>query len=139
MFVERYLNQLKTLRYQIKCKESDAEMWRNMATSLQSYSDGDRVQKSTTQDRMADAIAKAVDCETDARALLMCLVDLQKTILWQIDHMDSDMHRLILYEYYVHEKTLAEISDEWKRSYRHVRRIKAAALHAFADKYRGNF
>lgn len=139
MFVERYLGQIRTLRYQIKCKQKDAEMWRELASSMAVGSDGDRVQKTSSQDRMADAIAKAVDCEADALALVQCLVDLQKTILWQIDHMESDVHRIFLNEYYVHDMSLADIANEWKKSFSHVKRVKSSALKAFSAKYGENF
>ena len=132
MRAEQYLSQLTILKNRIAAKQREAEMWRSMAQGIGGMrGDGDRVQASSKQDMMAESVAKAVDCEHEALILTRRLIDLQKRIMLQIDKISRPDYNMLLSEHYVHGLTLSQISDEWNRSYRQVKRIKAKALQEF--------
>lgn len=139
MRAEQYLNQLKWIKRQMMCKRRDAVMWRSLAESLSIANDGDRVQTSGSQDKMADAVSKAVDCEREADKMLTSMIALQRDIINKIENLDNVNHCLILTEYYLHGMTIQQISDEWSRSVRHIKRIKADAIREFSEKYGNSF
>lgn len=140
MTAEQYLRQLKNIRKRITNKRRDAVMWRDIAENMGgSIGEADKVQKTQTQSRMADAIGKAIDYERDADMLAEKLVDLQYTIICQIDGMGNTDEGLILSELYVHGISMTQISHEWNCTYRHLERVKKRALHIFTEKYGRNF
>ena len=137
MNAKEYLEQLGRIKRQIAVKQREAAMWREIANSLGDRNDGDRVQSSGSQDKMADAIANAVDYEKDARMLTCYLVDLQHRIIGMIDGMETLDHSMVLKEYYVHGLSIVDIANEWCMSCRNVKRKKSDALKAFGEKYFG--
>ena len=115
-------------------------MWRSMAQGIGGMrGDGDKVQASSKQDMMAEAVAKAVDCEREALILTRRLIDLQQRIMVQIDKISRPDYNMLLSEHYVHGLSLLQLSEEWNRSYRHVKRIKAEALQEFKIYFGENF
>ena len=140
MGAEQYLSQLTILKQRIATKQRDAEMWRSMAQGIGGMrGDGDKVQASSKQDMMAEAVAKAVDCEREALILTRRLIDLQQRIMVQIDKISRPDYNMLLSEHYVHGLSLLQLSEEWNRSYRHVKRIKAEALQEFKIYFGENF
>lgn len=135
MNTEQYLSQLRFLRRQIICKRRDAEMWRAVAENLGGSVDTERVQASGASDKMADAIARAVDCERDVNELTCNMVALQREIMLQIDAVGDPDCSMVLNEYYIHGMSLSQISSEWGRSLRHIKRVKADAIAMFSAKF----
>ena len=132
---KEYLEQLGRIKRQIAVKQRDAEMWREIANSLGNLNDGDRVQSSAPQDKMADAIANAVDYEKDARMLTCYLIDLQHKIITMINELEKPDHSMVLTEYYVHGLSIVDIATEWSMSCRSIKRKKADAIHEFSEKF----
>ncbi len=135
MTAEQYLGQLKGMQRLIAMKRREAKMWREMALGSGVGYDGDRVQASASQDRMAEAIAKAVDYERSAEALTWQLINLQHDVIVKLDDMRTTDYGILLSDYYVHDMTIGDIAKEWNFSYRHVQRMKRDALKEFSEKY----
>ena len=131
MNTEQYLSQLRSLKRQIACKRRDAEMWRNIAENISVDLESERVQTSGTQDKMADAIVKATDCEREASNLTYDMIMLQQQIMAQIDGLNDLDYSMVLSEFYVHGMSLLQIANEWGRSVRHIKRVKADAMEKF--------
>ena len=135
MGTEQYLNQLRDMKRRIACKRRDAQMWRSIAESLSVPLDGDRVQSTGSGDKMAESVAKAVDCEREIDKLTFAMLKLQEEIMKRIDSMENYNHSIILSEYYVHGMSLNKISIEWGRSVRHLKRVKSEAIASFGEKF----
>ena len=131
---KQYLGQLSTIERLIANKKREAERWHEIASSLCGEPDGDRVQRSSTSDKMAAAVATAVDCEKDAERLTLRLVNLRKKILREIDSMERAEERIVLNEYYVCNMSVSDIAAEWQKSPRHVIRVKKQAESEFYER-----
>lgn len=138
MNADQYLGQLKGMKRIIAMKRREAQMWREVALGSGIGTDGDRVQASSSQDRMADAISKAVDYERAAEALTWSLIDLQHKVIVMLDNMPTTDYGILLSDYYVHDMTIKDIAAEWCFSYRHIQRMKKEALQEFSEKYSKN-
>lgn len=110
-------------------------MWRSIAESLSVPIEGDRVQSTGSGDKMAESVAKAVDCEREIDKLTFTMLKLQEEIMKRIDSMENYNHSIILSEYYVHGMSLNKISAEWGRSVRHLKRVKSEAIASFGEKF----
>lgn len=135
MDADKYLGQLRVFSRLIAMKRREAEMWRSVALGSASGMDADRVQASPNQDRMADAVSKAMDYEKAAEALTWQLINLQLEIVEKLDNMPTTDYGILLSDYYVNGMTVQEIAAEWNYSWRHIQRMKADALKEFAEKY----
>ena len=135
MTTKEYLMRLPKLQRMIDGKRREAKLWHDIAEKMSCSADSDRVQTSRVQDKMADALAKAVDSERDAEAATWLLVNEQQEILRQLDGLDDTDCGLLLREHYVHGMSLGQIADEWGVSYRHVKRLKVTAEKIFSEKY----
>lgn len=132
MTTKKYLSQLFNIDSRIKNKNAEAEMWREMATSIGvNSSDSDRVQKTSSKEKMADAVARAIDSEEEARKLATKLVDLKKRIISQIDAIENNLYYNILVEYYLQNMSLSEISDQENYSYQQIKRKYKDSLAEF--------
>lgn len=132
---DQFLWQLRTITKKIENKKREAVLWREIAEGLGQSTEGERVQSSGSPDRMAEAISRAVDYERAAEAMTWELINLQHEVILMIDGMGNENHSLILSEYYVHGMSLQEISHEWERSIRHIKRVKREAVAEFSEKY----
>lgn len=135
MGTEQYLSQLRDMKRRIACKRRDAQMWRSIAESLSVPIEGDRVQSTGSGDKMAESVAKAVDCEREIDKLTFTMLKLQEEIMKRIDSMENYNHSIILSEYYVHGMSLNKISAEWGRSVRHLKRVKSEAIASFGERF----
>ena len=138
MTADQYLGQLRGLSRIIAAKQREAKMWREVALGSGVGMDGDRVQSSPTQDKMAEAVSKAVDYERAAEALTWRLLNLQHEIIVKLDEMPTTDYGILLSDYYVHGMTIQDIAAEWRLSYRHIQRMKRDALEEFSKKYGNN-
>ena len=64
MKAKDFLKQLKKLDAMITNKLIEREQWKSIATGSTGVSDGERVQSSGSQQKMADAVARYIDIET---------------------------------------------------------------------------
>ena len=131
---KQYLGQLNTIERLIVSKKREAERWREIASGLCGEPDGDRVQRSAMPDKMAAAVATAIDCEKTAERLMLRLVNMRKRILREIDKMEKAEERIVLNEYYVCNMSVSDIAAEWRKSPRHVIRVKKQAEIEFFEK-----
>lgn len=138
MTAEEFLSRLSKIQRKIRVKQREAETWRSIATQMSQQMDGNRVQSSSEQDKMATAVAKAVDYEREAQALTWQLLNLQFQIIAMLDKMPTDDYGILLSDHYVNGMTLMQIADEWGFSYRHIKRLKAAAVAEFSDLYQNS-
>lgn len=68
MDAKDYLLQVKKLDLQIKNKLIEKQQWKDIALGITANMDGERVQSSGTKSKMADALVKCIDIETEINA-----------------------------------------------------------------------
>ena len=129
-----YLNRLKTIDKRIKFKLEEAEKWRGIAENHTSHISEVKVQTSPKPDKMADAVANALQYEEESYALANELVEQKKVMIDQIYSMD-EKYCPILNLFFMQNKSYKEIESELNLTYNRVKCTLRQSIKAFGDKY----
>lgn len=127
MTAKEYLLQVKKLDMMISNKLMEVEHWKSIATSTTTSGDGERVQASGSQQKMADAVARYMDIERDINAAIDELVDRRQEIITTIERLPVIEYD-ILHKFYVQFRTLEDIAIEYGKSYRWITTMHGRAL-----------
>lgn len=123
-----YLRQVEKLDKQISNKLVEREQWRDMALGITASIGGERVQTSGSQQKMADAIVKCVDMESEIDALVDSLVEVKKDVIATIEQLESPTEYDILHKRYIQFLSLQEIADQYGREYTTITTTHGRAL-----------
>jgi len=129
-----YLNQLKTIDGRIKNKLEEAERWKSIAENHSSHISEVKVQTSPKLDKMAEAIANAIQYEEESYALANELVIAKHELLTKIDSMEEKYYQ-VLNLFFVQNKKYKDISITLDCSYNCVKENMRDAVKAFGMKY----
>ena len=128
MDAKTYLKQVEKLDTRIKNKLIEQQQWRDIACGITASIGGERVQSSGSQQKMADAINKCVDMETEIDGLVDELVNIKREVIATIEKLDSPTEYNILHKRYIQFLTLQEIADDYNREYGWVTTTHSRAL-----------
>ena len=117
MEVKEFLKQPKKLDLLITNKLIEKQQWRDLALGITANMEGERVQSSGSQQKMADAIAKCVDMEAEIDRLVDLLIDKKKEVIHTIEQLDSPTEYNVLHMIYIQYKTLQDVADKYGRDY----------------------
>ena len=117
MDAKEYLRQVERLDLRIKNKLIERQQWRDIAMGITANMEGERVQSSGSQSKMADAVNKCVDMEAEINGLVDSLIDKKKEVIETIERLDSPTEYNVLHMRYIQFKTLQEIADHYDRDY----------------------
>jgi len=138
MRAKDFLLQLKKLDRLIENKLIERDQWLSMATSTTAASapaTGIRVQSSGNQQKMATAIERYIDIESDLNVCIDRLYDEKQKIIRIIEQLDLIQYD-ILHKMYVgvrknhktHYMSFDEVADEYDRSYSWATTMHGIAL-----------
>lgn len=117
MDAKEYLRQVERLDLRIKNKLIERQQWRDIAMGITANMEGERVQSSGSQSKMADAVNKCVDMEAEINGLVDSLIDKKKEVIETIERLDSPTEYNVLHMRYIQFKGLQEIADHYGRDY----------------------
>lgn len=117
METKEFLSQPKRLDLQIKNKLIEKQQWRDLALGITANMDGERVQSSGSQQKMADAIAKCIDMEAEIDNLIDRLIDKKKEVIEVIEQVDSPIEYDVLHRIYIQYHTLQDVADHYGKEY----------------------
>lgn len=117
MEAKDFLNQVKKLDLQITNKLIEKQQWKDIALGITANMDGERVQSSGKKSKMAEAIDKCVDMESEIDRLVDKLIDVKKEVIWTIEQLDSPTEYNVLHLIYIQGKDLQEVADKYNMSY----------------------
>lgn len=117
MDAKEYLRQVERLDLRIKNKLIERQQWRDIALGITANMEGERVQSSGSQSKMADAVNKCVDMEAEINSLVDSLIDKKKEVVQTIEQLDSPTEYNVLHMRYIQFKGLQEIADYYGRDY----------------------
>ena len=112
-----FLEQVKKLDYRIKNKLIEKQQWRDIALGITANMEGERVQSSGTQSKMADAVVKCVDMEAEIDRLIDEFIDTKKEVIQIIEKVDSPIEYDVLHMRYIQFKDLQDIADHYGKDY----------------------
>lgn len=117
MDTKEYLNQVKKLDLQIKNKLIEKQQWQDIALGITANMEGEKVQSSGSQSKMADAVVKIVDMESEINSLVDKLIDTKKEVIQTIELLTSPLQYDVLHMHYIQFMTLQSIADKYGMSY----------------------
>ena len=117
MEAKTFLRQVEKLDLRIKNKLIEQQQWREIALGITANMEGERVQSSGSQSKMADAINKCVDMEAEIDRLIDELVTIKKEVIEAIEKIDSPVEYDLLHRRYIQFQSLQEIADHYGYDY----------------------
>lgn len=123
---KRFLNQIKKLDKLIENKLAEKEQWKLIAsgTTIQLK---ERVQSSSNQQKMADAVVRYVDIESEINACIDSLVSKKRDVISVIEQLDVTEYD-ILHKVYVQYLSLYDVAEIYDKSYSWVTSVHGNAL-----------
>ena len=112
-----YLEQVERLDARIKNKLIEKQQWKDIALGITANMDGERVQSSGAKDKMASAVERCVDIETEIDNLVDNLIETKKDVIRTIEQLYSPIEYDVLHKRYIQYMTLQEIADHYGRNY----------------------
>ena len=131
MTTKQYLNQIHRIDQIINNKLPEIYQLKNLACSISVSSDSDRVQTSSDQDPLGNAVAKIVDLENEVNDCIDQFSEKRRKIITQIDSIENHMQYQVLFSRYIERKTFEKIADDNGYSVRQILRIHGEALLQF--------
>lgn len=135
MKAKEYLRQVKRLDDIIDAKKEQIEILRSMSTNITATLNPNRVQESTSHDKVQKLIVKIVDFEREIIDNIDELIDLKREIINKIDAVQDDNYKLLLTLRYLNFKTWEEIADEMDFTFQWVHQLHKRALINFEELY----
>ena len=123
----QYLGQVRKLDLLVKNKMIERQMWRDIAVGISPNMSGDRVQSSSSQQKMADAVNRMVDLEREIDSAIDALVDKKREIIAVIEQLDATEYD-VLHKIYVQGKDLQTVADDYAQSYSWASTTKGMAV-----------
>ena len=129
MDAKHFLRQVEMIDTRIKNKLIEQQQWRDIALGITANMDGERVSSSGgSKSKMADAIDRCVDMETEINSLVDALVDTKRNVIKTIEQLDSPTEYDILHKRYIQFMPLQEIADAYGRDYTTITTAHGRAL-----------
>ena len=127
-----FLEHPEKLDIQIRNKLIEKQQWHDIALGITANMEGERVQSSGAQSKMANAVDKCVDMEAEIDRLVDELIDAKKEVIQTIEKLDSPTEYNVLHMRYIQYLSLQEIADHYHRDYgwattTHGRALKSVA------------
>mgnify|MGYP004610815567 FL=1 len=123
MNAKEYLMQVKKLDRMIQNKSAELEMWHSIATGTGSKSDGERVQSSSSQQKMEDAVVESVQVEWE----ISNLIERKSQIINTIEQLPTEEYDL-LHRKYIQHFDLVAIAKTRGKSYSWATTVHGQAL-----------
>lgn len=127
MDAKDFLRQLKKLDCMIENKLVEKQQWKAIAMGTTAQMGGERVQASSSQQKMADAVGRYMDIEREVDECIDRLVDTKKDVISVIEQLETSQYD-ILHKKYVQYLTFDEIAAIKNKSTSSITSIHGIAL-----------
>lgn len=138
MTAKEYLNQLKTLKYQIRVKRLELKNLHEDMDVIRSPSLGDKVKGGCGQSFEGQVI-KAVELENDIKAKTSGKLDCLYEIHNRINSLDDELAVALLTDRYINNRRSDEVAEDLHYTAAYVRRLTGEAVEAFVKKFGNDF
>jgi hypothetical protein len=112
-----YLEQVEKLDAIIKNKLIERQQWMEIALGITANMDGERVQSSGRQSKMADAVDKCIDIDAEIDEMVDSLIDAKREVIKTIESLDSPIEYNVLHMRYIQYVDLQGIADYYRKDY----------------------
>ena len=122
-----YLEQVPKLNAMIGNKMAEVEQWRGIALGVTTNSEGERVQSSGSQQKMADAIDRVVDLQAEINEMVDKLINTKQEIISNIEQLSATEYD-VLHKRYIQGMQYDEIGASRGKSKSWATTIHGRAL-----------
>lgn len=127
MKAKEYLQQVEKLNRMIDNKLIELEQWKAMAVGITSHSEGERVQGSGDQQKMADAVCRYVDIQSEVNAQIDKMVELKKEVISTIEQLPTVEYDL-LHKVYIQFMSFDDVAATYNKHPKWATRLHGSAL-----------
>jgi prophage DNA circulation protein len=117
MLAKEYLQRVDKLDIMINNKLAEQQQWLDMALSITANMGGERVQSSGSKSKMADAIDKCIDMESDINRLIDELIEAKRDVIRVIEAVDNPTEYDVLHKRYIQKMSLSDIAERYGKEY----------------------
>lgn len=135
MTTKDYLNQISRLNRMINNKLVELAQLKELACSISSITNEERVMTTQNFDRIGTKQAKIDEMERKIDTLVDDYIIKRDQIVSQIDSMEDENVYNVLFSKYIEKKTFEVIATEMNYSWRQTIRLHGIALKKFEQKY----
>lgn len=128
-----FLEQVERLDARITNKLIEKQQWKDIALGITANMDGERVQSSGAKDKMASAVERCVDMESEIDSLVDNLIEIKKEVIQTIEQLYSPTEYKLLHLRYIQYVPLKDIADMWGMEYTNVTTTHGRALKNVQD------
>jgi uncharacterized protein YfbU (UPF0304 family) len=128
-----FLEQVEKLDALIRNKLIEKKQWKDIALGITASMDGERVQSSGAKSKMANAVERCVDIESEIDRLIDELVDTKKEVIHVIERLDNAVEYDVLHRRYIQHQDLQEIADHYGYEYGWATTTHGRALKGVKD------
>lgn len=121
-----FLKRIRKLDKMIMNKIAEKEQWKAIATGT-TVQLSERVQTSSNQQKMADAVCNYIDIEQDINRCISKLAEEKKEVISVIEQL-NEIHYDVLHKIYVQNFTFQDVADAYGKSYSWATSIHGRAL-----------
>ena len=125
---KEYLQQVRKAKLHISSLQEEIETMKELAVSIGSISQDEKVMSSVSQDKMADIICKIEDRVAELKTKMTEYIQLRAEIMATISKVDNDDYQQILYKRYCQLKKWEEIALDMSYTWRWAIKLHGRAL-----------
>lgn len=131
-----YLSRAKWLDRKIRIRMDELAEYKSTLASVQAVVyDKDKVQTSSTADKLPAAMARIAEMENEIDKLIDEFYTTKHKIIGQIEGLENDVHREILHLRYIDGLSLEAIAEKLHYSFDWIRHKHGMALLDFGERY----
>lgn len=112
-----FLEQVELVETIIANKQIEKQQWRELAEGITASMDGERVQAAGEMSKMASAVNRCVDVESEIDGYVAKLVEVKNRVLHMIERLDNPTFYNILFMRYIRHMDYYEIGDAYGKDY----------------------
>ena len=120
---KEFLNKIRYIDMMINCKLEQVAELRSMLLPGAIRYDKDKVQTSNNADSISDTVSKIMELEEKINTDIDELVELKSVARENIERMENDVEKVILYKRYFNNESFENIAVECGYSWRHIHRL----------------
>ena len=130
MTAKEYLNQLIEMDDTINKKQRRLETLRSVALNITPCYSKESVQRTREHDQFEKMMSKIIDLELEIDSDIDALVDLKAEVWEQLDEMENEIYKTVLWLRYAERKTWNSIAAAIHFTSRYIRMLHGQALNA---------
>ena len=124
---ETFLERVERIDAIVPNKLIERQQWHDLALSITAHMDGERVQSSGSQSKMADAVIRCHDMEGEILQAVEKLIAEKQKVVSTLERLESPIEYKILHMRYIQYIPLVEIASTLKMEYTNVTTIHGRA------------